>query len=96
LAASYGLGEDSRPAQEVKINNISSGGFCFTSKAKLKVGKEVQLAVDLDAGDQVIINVKVAWIKDIPRSREQTIGVQITENSGPDFERFLEYYNKQL
>ena len=43
LAASYGIGEDPRPEREAKINNISSGGFCFTSDKKIGIGEKTNI-----------------------------------------------------
>jgi hypothetical protein len=93
LAASYGIGDDPRPEREAKIYNVSSGGFCFTSDVKLKVGEEIQLAVDLDTVDEVIITVKVVWVKKNDYNKKYTIGVQIAEKEGPGFDRFLEFFN---
>jgi len=96
LAASYGIGEDPRPGREAKVNNISSGGLCFTSESKIKVGEEIELAVDLDTVEDVRILVKVVWVKKEESGGKYIIGVQITEKEGPDFDRFIEFYNKQL
>ena len=96
LAASYGIGEDPRPEREAKIFNMSSGGFCFTSDSKLKIGEKIQLAVDLDTTDEVIIMVKVIWVKKNDDNKKYTIGVQIIEKEGPGFDRFMEYYNGML
>ena len=96
LAASYGIGEDLRPSRGAKISNISSGGFCFTSQNHLRVGQEINLAVDLDAGDEAVITVKVVWIKKGDKDKRYTVGVQIIEQDGPGFEKFIEFYNKQL
>ena len=96
LAASYGIGEDSRPEREAKIYNMSSGGFCFTSDSKLRVGEEIQLAVALDTTDEVIITVKVVWVKKNDNNKKYTIGVQIIEKEGPGFDRFMAFYNNPL
>lgn len=96
LAASYGIGDDPRPEREAKIYNVSSGGFCFTSSSKLKVGEEIQLAVDLDTTDEIIITVRVVWVKKNDDNRKYTIGVQIVEKEGPGFDRFMEFYNNSL
>ena len=96
LAASYGIGEDPRPEREAKISNISSGGFCFVSDNKLKEGEEIQLAIDLDTIEEVIVTVKIVWVKKIESEGKYTVGVQIIEKEGPDFDRFVEFYNKQL
>jgi Tfp pilus assembly protein PilZ len=93
LAASYGIGDDLRPAREAKINNISSGGFCFTSDDKLRIGEKIQLAVDLDTAEDAIITVKVVWVKRSERDGKYTIGVQIDEKEGPGFGRFSEFYD---
>ncbi|MEK7375686.1 MAG: PilZ domain-containing protein [Candidatus Margulisiibacteriota bacterium] len=96
LAASFGIGEDSRPEREAKINNISSGGFCFTSEIKLRIGQEIDLAVDLDTMDEVVISVKVVWIKQAGSEKKYVVGVQIIEKEGPGFDRFIEFYNRQM
>ena len=96
LAASYGIGDDPRPEREAKIYNMSSGGFCFISDSKLRVGEEIQLAVDLDTTDEVIITVKVVWVKKNDDNKKYTIGVQIVEKEGPGFDRFMEFYNNPL
>ena len=96
LAASFGIGDDPRPGRGAKISNISSGGFCFTSEIQLKVGQVVDLAVELDAAEDVIISVKVVWVKKTETKKKLTIGVQIIEKEGPGFERFIEFYQKQI
>ena len=93
LAASYGIGEDSRPEREAKINNISSSGFCFISDSRIKVGEQIQLAIDLDTTEEAIITVKVVWANKDEHTGKYTIGVQITEKEGPGFDRFIEFYN---
>lgn len=96
LAASYGIGEDPRPEREAKINNMSSGGFCFTSDSKLKVGERIQLAVDLDTKEDIIVMVKVVWVNKSDQNGKYIIGVQIEEKEGPGFDRFIEFYNSAL
>ncbi len=96
LAASYGIGEDPRPEREAKINNMSSGGFCFTSDSKLKVGERIQLAVDLDTIEDIIVMVKVVWVNISDQNGKYIIGVQIEEKEGPGFDRFIEFYNSAL
>jgi hypothetical protein len=96
LAASYGIGEDPRPDREAKINNISSGGFCLTLSNKMAIGEKIELAIDLDTKDDVIVYAKVVWVKKNERDQKYTIGVQIIEKEGSDYERFLEFYNQQL
>ena len=96
LAASYGIGDDPRPEREAKIYNMSSGGFCFISDSKLKIGQEIQLAVDLDTKDEIIVTVKAVWVKENDDSKKYTIGVQIIEKEGPGFDRFMEFYNNPL
>ena len=95
LAASFGIEEDQRPDREARISNISDGGFCFISQNKLKIGDEVQLAVDLDVREQVIVNVEVVWVQKVKEAKDYRIGVRILESDGPDFERFMEFYRKQ-
>lgn len=95
LAASFGMGEDPRPEREGRISNISDGGFCFISRNKLKVGDEVQLAVDLDVREQAIISVEVVWVQKAEDAKSYRIGVRLLESEGPDFERFMEFYRKQ-
>jgi hypothetical protein len=94
LAASYGTGEDLRPERGAKINNVSSDGFCFTSDHKVQVGEEIQLAVDLDTVEEAVITVKVVWVKKAEGVGKYTVGVQIEEKDGPDFDRFIEFYEK--
>ncbi len=96
LAASYGIGEDPRPEREAKINNISFGGFSLTSDHALKVGQEIELAVDLDRADDVIIAVKVVWVKEVEKDKKYTNGVQIIEKTGEDYDHFVEFYNRQI
>ena len=93
LAASYGIEDDPRPEREAKINNMSSGGFCFASDNKLKVGERIQLAVDLDTVEEVVVNVKVVWVNKDQSGDKYIVGVQIEEKEGPGFERFIEFYN---
>lgn len=94
LAASYGIGEDSRPERRAKIRNMSCDGFCFTSHNRLRVGEEIQVAIDLDTVEEVIVAVKVVWIEKIENSGRHTVGVQVIEKEGPDFERFAEFYRQ--
>ncbi|MBI5416280.1 MAG: PilZ domain-containing protein [Candidatus Omnitrophica bacterium] len=95
LAASFGIGEDPRPEREAKINDVSGGGFCFTSDHKLDKDEELQLAVDLDVLDQVVINVRVVWVEKITGAKGYRVGVRLIESDGPEFERFMEFYRKQ-
>ena len=96
LAASYGIGDDPRPEREAKISNVSSRGFCLASDSKLRVGQEIQLVVALDTKDEVIITVKVVWVKKNDNNKKYMIGVQIIEKEGPGFDRFMEFYNNSL
>ena len=96
LAASYGIGEDPRPGRQAKINNMSSGGFCFASDHKLRIGEKVQLMIDLDTVEDVIITVKVVWVSRDENDRKYIIGVQIEEKEGPGFDRFIEFYNNTI
>ena len=96
LAASYGIGEDPRPEREVKINNISSGGLCLTLNNKMSIGEKIELAIELDIRDEIFVYAKVAWISKDERTQKYTIGVQILEKEGPDYERFYEFYHQQL
>lgn len=96
MAASFGIGDDARAERLAKIYNASTSGFCFTSESKLRVGEEIQLAVDLDTTDEVIITVKVVWIQENGKGKKYTVGVRIVEREGPGFERFIKYYNKLL
>jgi len=96
LAASYGIGEDPRPEREAKINNISSGGLGLTLNNKMKIGEKIELVIDLDTKDDVVVYAKVAWVNKNEHNQKYTIGVQILEKEGSDYERFLEFYNQQL
>ena len=93
LAASYGMEEDLGPERAAKINNISSGGFCFASDTKLNVGEKIQLAVDLGAWKDVNMTVKVVWMSRNQEDGKYIVGVQIEEKKGPDFERFIKFYS---
>jgi len=86
LAASFGMPEDSVADQPVQINNISQGGFCFSSHQQLNVGQQLNLVIEVEPGNNIEILVKVAWTK------ENLFGVQICKTTGPDFERFIEFY----
>jgi len=96
MAASFGIGDDPRAERLAKIYNASESGFCFTSDIKLRVGEEVQLAVDLDTTDEVIVTVRVVWVQINENGKKYTIGVQIIEKEGPGFDRFIAYYKKLL
>jgi len=96
LAASYGIGEDPRPEREVKINNISSGGLCLTLNNKMGIGEKIELVIELDTKDDIFVYAKVAWINKDERTQKYKLGVQILEKEGPDYDRFLEFYNQQL
>ena len=96
LAASFGIGEDPRPEREAKISDISAGGFCFVSDTRPKVGKTCQVAVDLDVRDQVVVSVEVVWVQKLAGVKKYRVGVQLIESDGPDFERFMEFYRKQI
>ena len=96
LAASYGMPEDKNYAEKSTIINISGGGFCISSKEKLDVGKELQLAVKINNQEYVMIDVKVAWIKQLGDTSEYRVGVQIVDSTGSDFDRFLDFYCEQV
>jgi len=96
LAASYGIGEDPRPEREAKINNISSGGLCLTSNSKMGVGEGVELVIELDSKTDITVYADVVWVKKIENKEKYTVGVQIIEKEGTDYERFLEMYNQQF
>lgn len=93
LAASFGMGDDPRPERNMKINNISPRGFCFLCDHDLRVGEDVEVSVDLDTQEQVILNVKVVWVKPQKKNQYQ-VGVQFVDDEGPDFERFMEFYKQ--
>lgn len=96
LAASFGIGEDPRPEREAKISDISEGGFCFISDSRPKVGETCQIAVDLDVREQAVVNVEVVWVQKFKDARKYRVGVRIVESEGPDFDRFMEFYKKQI
>lgn len=96
LAASFGIGEDPRPEREAKISDISEGGFCFISDSRPKVGATCQVAVDLDVREEVVVGVEVVWVQKIKDSKKYRVGVQLIESDGPEFERFMEFYRKQI
>jgi len=96
LAASYGVSEDKNFAISTQISNISGGGFCVSSKEKIDEGREIQLSVKLNEHEYVIIQVRVAWWKHIEESGEYSVGVQIIDSSGPDFERFFNFYVEEI
>jgi len=96
LAASYGIGEDPRPEREAKINNISSGGFCLTSNNKMSMGEDIELVIEIDSKNDITVFVKVVWINKNEQNQKYAVGVQIVEKEGPDYERFLEFYNEQV
>ena len=95
LAASYGVPNEPQINQEAKIRNISAGGFSFISQEKLKVGKEIELAVDLEQGQVIYIPVKVVWCTKDAVKNEYSVGVQILESKGEDYEKFIEFYTRQ-
>ena len=92
LAASYGMLDDSNYAQSSSTINISGGGFCIKTDEPYKTGKEIQLSVQLSTKKYVIIDVKVAWCSKDPKGKKYLTGVQIIDASGPDFDKFLDFY----
>lgn len=96
LAASYGIGEDPSLQRKAKVNNISSGGFCLTLNNKMGIGEDIALSIDLDTKEDVVVYAKVVWANKNERDQKYTIGVQIIEKEGPDYKRFIEFYNQQL
>lgn len=96
LAASFGIGEDPRPEREARIDNISRRGFCFVSKERLKIGQRLQIVVCLDTQEEVILSGRVMWTQKLSNFDCYRVGVEIDETDGPDFERFMEFYKKQI
>ena len=96
LAASFGVPDDPRISKEVKINNISAGGFSFLSTEKLKIGTKLRLAIDLSPQENVLIAVKVVWVKENPLTGLNAIGVQIVESIGPHLDKFLDFYTNTV
>ena len=97
LAASYGIQEDyTKDSQRATIINISSGGFCFSSTYKHKIGDEILLAIELDKGDEVQLPVRIVWSKPVGDESRFLNGVQIIEAEGPEFEEFLNFYCKTV
>ena len=96
LAASFGIGEDPRPQREAKISNISSGGLCITSTNAMNIGENIELVIELDTKDDIIVFAKVVWVNKNEQDQKYIVGVQFVEKKGPDYERFLEFYNQQL
>ena len=92
LAASYGIGEDPRPEREAKINNISSGGLCLTLAKSMAIGEQIELEIELDSRNDVVVYAKVAWVRKNEKDEKYTIGVQLIETEGKDYDRFLEFY----
>ena len=91
LAASYGIPEDSLVMQEAKITNVSFGGFSFNSNEEMKVGQVIQLAVELDAENQVVIPVKVKWQNFDAATKLYQVGVSIHHPKGPQYEQYVSY-----
>ncbi len=94
LAASYGIPNEPDINREAKIRNISAGGFSFLSQEKLKPGKEIELAIDLEQGQPLSIPVRVVWCSKNEESSDYSIGVQIIESQASDTEKFIEFYTK--
>lgn len=95
LAASYGIPNEPQINYEAKIRNISAGGFSFTSREKLKAGKEIDLAVDLEQDKPAFIPVRVVWCTKDEASDKYSVGVQIIEGKGAEYEKFIEFYTRQ-
>jgi len=95
LAASFGIPHDSPAIQTALVINMSSGGFCFYSKEKIKIGSIIKLVVDLSPSEKVQVNVKTIWINELQGLEKYMVGVQIIDTAGSDLEKFLQFYSDQ-
>lgn len=90
LAASYGISEENFNQIGAKVHDVSVGGFCFSSEKNLKLGKVIDLVIELESSKQVQIPVKVVWVRE--EGGFFRVGVEIIQSKGEDFERFYRYY----
>ncbi len=95
LAASYGIPNEPQINCEAKIRNISAGGFSFNSREKLKVGKEIELSVDIEQSQPVFIPVRVVWCTKDEALNEYSVGVQIIDEKRAEVQKFIEFYTRQ-
>ena len=96
LAASFGIGEDPRPARQAQVSGPAEGGLCLIAGPRPKVGAACQVAVDLDVREQVVVSVEVVWVQKLKDAKKYRVGVRIIESDGPEFERFMEFYKRQI
>ena len=97
MAASYGIPDnDVESFKSATVKNISAGGFCFSSTQKANPGDQLQMAIDLDDGGQIVINVKVAWVKKNEKGGDYLLGVQIIEAPGDNLDKFMKFYSDQF
>jgi len=81
------------------IMNISTHGFCFRTKSKyyeeLNQCPTVHLVVEIEKGEELGFQVKVAWAG--RTSLENClVGGEILDASGPDYKKILELYARLL
>jgi Tfp pilus assembly protein PilZ len=96
LAASYGIPEDLIIMREAKITNASFGGFSFFSKEQMKVGKTLQLAVEINNEEQAMVPVKVKWQKFDEGRQEYQVGVAIHHPKGKQYEKYVSYLAQRI
>ena len=95
VRSSYQFLDDPYHFKEITINNVSAGGFAFLSDEKLKIGAELKFTVGNFPEQPFMIIAKVTWLEKQESSRLLSIGVQIAEGPGPNFDKFLDFYLRQ-
>jgi len=81
-------------ASQASIVNISAEGFCFSCTCEIPIGTDVLLSMELN-NEEIALNVKVVWCSKDNKSGSYHAGVNIIEEIGTDFEKFLIFYCKK-
>ena len=95
LAASYGVPE-AEDITNATVVNISKGGFCFQSAEPMETQTDIMLQLEIGNNQTIKIPVRTVWVKKIEGTEEYQVGVQITDASNPDFDKFLDYYAQEV
>ena len=81
---------------EIQVLNLSGGGICIQCNNEVEIGKEIEIQISLAENINVSVKVKVVWLQKENDKDYYKIGMSIIDADSEEFERFLEFYCKQL
>ncbi len=96
LPAQYRLADKDVPFQEAIVLNINVKGIYLIIPQKVERGQKMTLRISLPEWGEVILGVKVIWVKKEATQKEYSVGVQIPDVIKDDEAKFVRFYANQL